>query len=144
VLVENFDILAPFKAGKEKAMNDKKKKSISVLWRDVIKSVKDDTIKKTLSNDSPKKINSKENKQRYAFSKDEQEIIYFTPREIDATLLLQKNYTVKEIAEELKLSARTVEFYVKNIRTKLKCTSKAEVVKFVSHPDFLKKLNRIE
>ncbi len=59
-----------------------------------------------------------------------------TPRETDCMALLLKGYTNERVAEELKLSARTVEFYIKNMRQKLGCHNKAHLIQTVRLSEF--------
>lgn len=49
-------------------------------------------------------------------------------RESDCLFYLLRGKTVKEIAKILKLSPRTVEVYVSNVKLKLGCSSKSEVI----------------
>ena len=51
-----------------------------------------------------------------------------TQRQIECCQLLLKGNTSKQIAELLGLSSRTVEYYFGNIRTKLQCNNKAELI----------------
>ena len=55
--------------------------------------------------------------------------VSFTRREAECMVLLLRGYTNTEVAACLGLSARTVEFYVKNMRHKTDCASKAHLVK---------------
>jgi LuxR family transcriptional regulator len=50
-----------------------------------------------------------------------------SPREKSCLLLLLENKTAKEIASDLLLSFRTVEFYFENIKNKLGCHSKQQL-----------------
>ena len=51
-----------------------------------------------------------------------------TVRQIECCTLLLAGKTAKEISETLRLSQRTVEYYFGNIRTKLQCNNKAELI----------------
>lgn len=51
----------------------------------------------------------------------------FTPREKEVIALYYKGIPAREVANKLKLSNRTVEFYIENIKNKLSCTSKTEL-----------------
>ncbi len=68
--------------------------------------------------------------------------IYFTRREAECMLLLLEGRTMANVAVALKLSHRTVEFYTKNMKNKLNCNTKEELVnvvllsKFKEHVDF--------
>ncbi len=53
-----------------------------------------------------------------------------TPRELDVLGLIVQGYTNRQIAEELKLSVRTVEGYRANLTEKLGLHSRAELVRY--------------
>ena len=53
---------------------------------------------------------------------------YLSRREMECLQLTIKGYTAKRIARELKISHRTVEEYLINIRMKMGATSKAELI----------------
>jgi DNA-binding CsgD family transcriptional regulator len=53
--------------------------------------------------------------------------IVLTKREAECLYLFSKKHTMKEIAAILKLSPRTVESYINNIRDKAMCSTKAEL-----------------
>lgn len=55
--------------------------------------------------------------------------VYLTAREEECSLLLLEGMTLKEIAKILGLSPRTVEFYLKNIKTKLNCRTKFHMMR---------------
>ena|SRR3989344_4255059 len=63
--------------------------------------------------------------------------IYFTQREIDCMVHLLQNKTLSEIASEIGLSKRTVEFYVRNMRYKLMVKRKKELIVKVQQSAFL-------
>ncbi|MCK4609177.1 MAG: LuxR family transcriptional regulator [Gammaproteobacteria bacterium] len=63
--------------------------------------------------------------------------VYFTPREAACMMRLLQGKSMRGIAEELNLSPRTVEFYTENMRGKLSCKSKFELIDFVKKSDFL-------
>ena len=71
------------------------------------------------------------------------EDIYFTKREAECMVQLLRGKSVRAAAETLKLSPRTVEFYLKNMKKKLKCRTKYELIdlvlgsEFVNNVDFL-------
>ena len=64
--------------------------------------------------------------------------IYFTLREMDVAALLIKHYTYQQIADALTLSARTIEYYTKQIRLKLHCDKKAASVRLLCEIDMVK------
>jgi len=55
-------------------------------------------------------------------------IIYLTNREVQCSGLIIKGKTCKEIAKELKLSPRTVEVYIQNLKDKFSCRSKSMLI----------------
>lgn len=69
--------------------------------------------------------------------------IYFTQREAECMLLLLRGYTLANVAKELRLSIRTIEFYVKNMRMKVRCDTKAKLVEKVAQSDFLENMDRV-
>lgn len=62
---------------------------------------------------------------------------YLTHREAECALRLIQGKTILTIAAELQLSPRTVEFYLKNIKSKFRCRTKAELIEKVLHSNFL-------
>lgn len=57
-----------------------------------------------------------------------------TAREADCLLHFAQGKTIRSTAEALELSPRTVEFYLKNMKSKLQCHSKSEFVqKIITH-----------
>lgn len=55
--------------------------------------------------------------------------IYYTRRELECLHYLMKGHTITKTAEYLKLSHRTVEFYLKNMRMKVGAQSKEDLLK---------------
>ena len=55
--------------------------------------------------------------------------IYLTGREEECAIHLMQGNTLKEIARHLELSPRTVEFYMKNIKNKLNCRTKFQMMR---------------
>ncbi len=64
--------------------------------------------------------------------------VYFTRREAECMILLLKGKTINSVATILNLSPRTVEYYVKNMKSKLGCKTKFELVDLVHASDFIK------
>lgn len=64
--------------------------------------------------------------------------VYFTERETQAMYHFLRGKTANEVAQHLKLSCRTVEFYLKNMKLKLGCHSKSELIERVLNSDFQK------
>lgn len=69
------------------------------------------------------------------------ENIYFTKREAECMLLMLKGKTVNEMARVLKLSPRTIEYYTKNMKIKLGCRTKYNLIKIIEKSDFIKNLD---
>jgi DNA-binding CsgD family transcriptional regulator len=67
--------------------------------------------------------------------------IYFTRREAECMVWMLKGKTINSIAEQLSLSPRTVEFYVKNMKAKLGCKTKYELVDLVYGSEFIKNVD---
>ena len=67
--------------------------------------------------------------------------IYFTRREAQTLFHLLKGKTIPEVGRSLDLSARTIEFYVKNMKLKIGVKSKAELLDKLRHTDIIKQLN---
>lgn len=62
---------------------------------------------------------------------------YFTRREAECMARFLKGKTLTRVAEDLQLSPRTVEFYLKNMKAKLGCRSKYELLEKVHASDFM-------
>lgn len=62
--------------------------------------------------------------------------LHLTEREAECVFCMQNNHTIKSAAILLNLSARTVEFYLKNIKTKLNIRTKTELLNCLSNLDF--------
>lgn len=62
--------------------------------------------------------------------------VYLTAREADCMSLLLAGYSNPQVAEELHLSPRTVEFYIKNMRQKLGCHNKTHLIRTVRATHF--------
>ena len=67
--------------------------------------------------------------------------LYLTHREAECMLNIIKGCTIRDVSERLKLSARTVEFYVKNIKKKLGCRTKSELIQRIYNSDFMKNVD---
>ena len=66
--------------------------------------------------------------------------IYFTHREAECLFYLLRGLTISATAKMLHLSPRTVEFYVKNMKIKLKVKTKSELVECLHALNFMRKL----
>lgn len=67
--------------------------------------------------------------------------IYFTNRESEVMVQLLQGKTISAVAGTLQLSPRTVEFYVKNMKSKLGCRTKSELIGKVFVSDFIKNVD---
>lgn len=63
--------------------------------------------------------------------------IHLTLREAHTSLFLMLGYTSKEIARELGLSPRTVEFYLSCIKSKLNLTRKSAIIRTLLQSEFI-------
>ncbi len=70
--------------------------------------------------------------------------VHFSQREADCMVLLLEGMLVREVAEELGLSVRTAEYYVLNMRAKLGCQTKVELLDVVAKSDFVALLEGAE
>jgi DNA-binding NarL/FixJ family response regulator len=64
--------------------------------------------------------------------------VYLTEREAQCITGLLQHGTMKTIAKHLKLSPRTVEYYIQNVKSKLHCASKMQLLTRIKASDFLK------
>ena len=87
----------------------------------------------------PKTLRSKVMKVYYLNNQDKS--LYLTHREAECTLNIIKGCTIRDVGERLKLSARTVEFYVKNIKKKLGCRTKNELIQRIYNSDFMQNVD---
>ena len=62
--------------------------------------------------------------------------LHLSPREAECVFFLLRGHTIKEVANILDLSPRTIEFYLKNIKTKLSCNKKREVLDIIRQSSF--------
>jgi DNA-binding CsgD family transcriptional regulator len=67
--------------------------------------------------------------------------IYFTQREVECLVHLLDGCTMVGVAKILRLSPRTVEFYVKNMRMKVGAATKLELLLIMERIGFTKDLN---
>jgi DNA-binding CsgD family transcriptional regulator len=63
--------------------------------------------------------------------------IYLTKREAECVVYLLKGHTIKEVGEKLNLSARTIEFYINNIKAKLKCRTRTELLDHIKNSQLM-------
>ena len=67
--------------------------------------------------------------------------IHFSKREAECMSLLLRGRSIKGVAKKLAISHRTVEFYVRNMKRKLNCKTKYELIDLVIDSDFLKNID---
>lgn len=72
----------------------------------------------------------------YPFSKEKK--LYLTQREADCIYHMVLGMTIKETAEELLLSPRTVEFYLKRIRDKFSQPDKKSLLAYIEKSKYFK------
>jgi DNA-binding CsgD family transcriptional regulator len=63
--------------------------------------------------------------------------ICFSKREAECMIHLLRGKTVKQTAQKIGLSQRTVEYYLKNIKKKVGCRTKIELIELVLGSSFL-------
>ena len=61
---------------------------------------------------------------------------YLTRREAQCVFHAMNKLTIQETAHQMALSPRTIEFYLKRIRTKLKCRRKKELITKLNQTNF--------
>lgn len=59
------------------------------------------------------------------------EDVYFTRQEARCMVCMLKGATVKAAANTMELSPRTVEYYVNNMKKKVNCYSKSELIRVI-------------
>lgn len=69
--------------------------------------------------------------------------VYLTGREADCVALLMHGENNPAIATRLKLSSRTVEYYIKNVRFKLNCHSRGHLIEIISKTEFVNSVSGI-
>lgn len=65
---------------------------------------------------------------------------YLTYRETQTIQLMTHGKTIKEIGYAMKLSMRTIEYYVRNIKEKLNCRTRSELISKVLSSNVLEQL----
>lgn len=63
--------------------------------------------------------------------------VYLTQREAECMISLLNHGSTKTISLQLGLSPRTVEFYIRNIKAKLKCNSRSALIASIKKSDFI-------
>jgi DNA-binding CsgD family transcriptional regulator len=117
-----------------------KDKDPELFQRLFIGSITEDTLSSSQAPHHPEKSfrrhSPKSMRTSVCFFNESMPPIYFTPREAECVAYVIQGYTHPQAAQELKLSKRTVEFYIKNVRRKLNCRNKEELIKIVNSSDF--------
>lgn len=67
--------------------------------------------------------------------------MYFTKREAECMVWLLRGKTMNGIAAILQLSPRTVEYYIKNMKIKVGCRTKFELIDLVYASEFVKNVD---
>ena len=81
-------------------------------------------------------------KKRYPVSW-QQHGIYLTYREAQCMLLFIRGKTVAKVAEQLALSPRTVEYYLNNIKDKVNCRTKSELIERIAQTAFFSQVTTL-
>lgn len=68
---------------------------------------------------------------------------YLTQRELECMLGFLNGNTINQVAHKLDLSPRTVEFYLNNMKRKLKCRTKTELINKFNQLDLMQKFMNI-
>lgn len=63
--------------------------------------------------------------------------VYLTRRESECMMYVLKGNTISTMSTKLKLSPRTVEFYIKQIKSKLKCRTRTELREKILQSGFI-------
>ena len=61
---------------------------------------------------------------------------HLTAREAECIFFLLRGHTIRQVGDILNLSPRTVEFYLKNIKKKLACKKKKDVLQLIRQTTF--------
>ncbi len=88
-------------------------------------------IAATKEDDEKQKLLKQITARHYKFNLHREEIS-FTKREIDSLKFLAYGQTVKEIAKSMNVSPRTIETHLNNVKLKLNCNKKSEILKLIS------------
>ena len=79
-------------------------------------------------------------RKQYPFNQDGS--LYLTQREADCIYYMVQGLTIKGTAEELLLSARTVEFYLKRIKDKFNIQSKKQLLNYIQQSEYFEDFYR--
>jgi DNA-binding CsgD family transcriptional regulator len=109
-------------------------------WQSVLNDV---NHKSAVSSDIKTPINVRSEKKIQFHLKGPYNNTYLTWREAQCTHYLLKGCTIKDTAQRLTLSPRTVEFYVKNMRLKVGATSKAHLLEILMQTELPHKIRAV-
>ena len=104
--------------------------TLSRLWRDIIMNLTSSTPLHQQYLDSQTRLCSAAQPGciRHRFELRHGEVIFLTNRELQMVYFLHQAMTATEIAEQIDLSPRTVEYYTDNLKMKFQVTSKKALV----------------
>lgn len=68
--------------------------------------------------------------------------VYVTKREAESMFWIVQGLTIPQTARELNLSPRTVEFYVRNLKLKLNCDSKKQLIGAILQTNLMQQLEK--
>ncbi len=69
--------------------------------------------------------------------------LYLSRRQAQCMAYFVKGYTNAEVAEILHLSVRTIDAYVIDMRKKMSCRSKKEMIKYVIETTFMNDVDKL-
>ena len=65
---------------------------------------------------------------------------YLTLREVETVSHAILGKTIRDTAVSMRISPRTAEFYINNVKRKLQCRTKKELIRKIMMSEFLKKI----
>ncbi len=72
------------------------------------------------------------------------EVVNLTSREVTCVILLLRGKTAKEIAKAMVISHRTVEEHLTNIKKKVGCWSKSQLISYIYESNFFQLLEEMK
>lgn len=120
-------------------------------WQDVVKGITGNQkqAKRFMISEAPSEylIQPAEPKEKKIpksyYLEGEYKDIYFTQREVECLYFMLQGCSIVKTARLLDLSARTVEFYLKNMRVKLSASSKNHLLALVANSQLAQKLPQL-
>lgn len=127
--------------------NIESRPSASFLWQDVVNGLHEEAHKRVVAKQmcnaehlvneaKVARLATKSVRNKYPLGADFPGI-RLAEREAECVYLLLQNKRYKQIGSEMNISLRTVETYIKNIRAKLRCNKKAEIIEIIKRSAFL-------